>query len=185
MPSFLSLIRTCFGTEREKWGHLEDALKLDGVTKPGCIFCDVEPGKGFEIVLQTSNLVVFRDRNPAAAEHLLVTPKRHIGKYKDYWIVAFNTVQEMKTVAHRALDSTGVHFPPEARRLGFHIPPLNSVMHLHLHVHGLPYKSQRRQLKYPIALGSGGISKGWSWFVTMDQAIEILEHGRNIRISPC
>jgi len=185
MTLFLSLIRTCFGIEREKWGHLEDALKVDGGTRPGCIFCDVEPEKGFDIVFQTSNLVVFRDRNPAAAEHLLVTPKNHIDSVRDLIHDDIPLLQEMKEVAHRALDSTGVHFPPGARRLGFHIPPLNSVMHLHLHVHGLPYKSLCRQLKYPIASGSGGISKSWSWFVTVDQAIEILEHGRNIRISSC
>lgn len=70
-------------------------------------------------------------------------------------------------------------------RLGFHIPPYNSVDHLHLHAHGLPYKSPWRRAKYPFAPGQKGKEKGFSWFVEVEQAIRILESGRSVGVMPC
>lgn len=69
-------------------------------------------------------------------------------------------------------------------RLGFHIPPFISVDHLHLHVQALPYKSYDKSLKYPIAEGNHGYSKGWGWFVTTEQTIKILEGGV-VKIGSC
>lgn len=69
-------------------------------------------------------------------------------------------------------------------RMGFHIPPFNSVNHLHLHLHALPYRGAFK-LEYPISKGKNGKSKGFSWFVEVDQAIEILQRGKTIGVFPC
>jgi len=53
-------------------------------------------------------------------------------------------------------------------RFGFHVPPFNSVHHLHLHVIGLPFKNWFRAFKYN-DFGSVG------WWMTMDTLVKRLE----------
>jgi hypothetical protein len=66
---------------------------------------------------------------------------------------------------------------PSARKMGFHISPASSVPHIHLHVFaGKPTLLGR--IKYPVWDRRGG--KGWSWFVSWQQAVTILERGETI-----
>ena len=62
--------------------------------------------------------------------------------------------------------------------MGFHIPPFSSVHHLHLHVLVPPYNIRGR-FKYPARSSKDG-EKKWSWFVTVDQVVRILERGQTI-----
>ena len=46
--------------------------------KDDCIFCKIANGDfGTEFVLETDDIVAFRDINPQAPEHILVIPKNH------------------------------------------------------------------------------------------------------------
>jgi histidine triad (HIT) family protein len=49
-----------------------------------CIFCKISSGAfGTEFLYEDEDLVIFRDRNPKAATHLLAVPKKHIASIAD------------------------------------------------------------------------------------------------------
>ena len=110
------------------------------------------------------------------------------------------TVKSMEDIGHVVLNKLDVplserrfnpsfttleHVLIERVRLGFHIPPFNSVNHLHLHVHALPYSTNFLALKYPFISGFNGYSKGLTWFAEVQQAIQILERGNRVGVLPC
>ena len=110
------------------------------------------------------------------------------------------TVKSMEEMGHAVLNKLDVplserrlylsfttpeHVLIDTVRLGFHIPPFNSVNHLHLHVHALPYTTKTLAWKYPFKPGFYGYSKGLTWFVEVQQAIQILERGNCVGVLPC
>ncbi|KAF9429616.1 hypothetical protein BGZ76_001173 [Entomortierella beljakovae] len=70
----------------------------------------------------------------------------------------------MRAKAHDLLLERG--FNPATCRLGFHVPPFNSVYHLHLHVIGGEFKSHQKSLKYEV---------GSKRFMELGQLIAMLE----------
>ncbi|KAH7101013.1 HIT-like protein [Auriculariales sp. MPI-PUGE-AT-0066] len=162
------------------------AATISAAAGAHCIFCNVRAGKGFHILFEDDELVVFRDIKPASKHHLQVVPKRHIDNVRSLRARDVSLVKKLRTAAHRVLDSLGAPSYAGARRLGFHIPPYISVGHLHLHAHALPFKNAVRGWKYPVRVGNGRTtSKGFSWFVEVDQAVAILERGGKVKIGSC
>ena len=46
--------------------------------KDDCIFCKIANGEfGTEFILETEDIIAFRDINPQAPEHILIIPKNH------------------------------------------------------------------------------------------------------------
>ncbi|KAI0091333.1 HIT-like protein [Irpex rosettiformis] len=184
-----ALIRSTTNTGRlgSKVEETKGELEVTGVTADsslgGCIFCDVSREKGFNVVYEDEKYVVFKDHRPAAAQHLLVVPRRHIDSVRTLTPEDVPTVKRMAEIGHSILDEMQIPF--SNRRLGFHIPPFYSVKHLHLHVQATPYKSWLKRAKYPVAQGSKGYSKGFGWFVEVEQAIAIVEKGERVKISSC
>ncbi|KAL1708238.1 HIT-like domain-containing protein [Schizophyllum commune] len=159
-------------------GNLLDALK--GKAHSDCIFCDVTPEKGFNVVAQNDKFIAFHDRNPASKVHVLVIPKDH------HRIASASCLSRPSWhYSPKRLVRPTANLPTRSWNLGFHIPPFNSINHLHLHVQVLPYRSTIRKLKYRIAEGHGSRSKGFSWFATLRQAIAILEKGNRVGVLPC
>jgi diadenosine tetraphosphate (Ap4A) HIT family hydrolase len=84
---------------------------------------------------ETDTLLTFEDVRPRAPLHALVIPKRFIPTVFDLSPADLGLLEEMRAAALRVLE---VHQPSALRdgdfRLVFHVPPYNSVNHLHLHV---------------------------------------------------
>ncbi|TFK73227.1 HIT-like protein [Pluteus cervinus] len=153
---------------------------------PGCRFCNVSEKNGFDVVWENEIFIAFRDYRPAATHHILLIPKRHISSVRTLLPSDVELLRNMQNIGHGVFDRLTVesaHGLPN--RMGFHIPPFNSVDHLHLHLHALPYLSYTREKKYPVATGSTPHHKGLSWFVEIGQAIGILERGGSVGILPC
>ena len=91
---------------------------------------------------ETAQLYAFRDRSPKAPLHALVIPKSYVptvyslkpSKNKD----DDNDVQLVQDMRKLGLDILKNEYPTALENndyiLCFHIPPFNSVDHLHLHV---------------------------------------------------
>ncbi|KAI0044294.1 HIT-like protein [Auriscalpium vulgare] len=155
-----------------------------------CTFCHVSSKNGFQvvyeaylIVCQNTDFIAFQDRSPAAEHHFLVVPRRHIGSVKVLRQADVPLVKQMEEIGHACLDDLQV--PPTRRRMGFHIPPFNSVDHLHLHVLGLPFRNWLVRHKYPIVAGIHGYVKGYSWFAEVSQTVQILQNGGSIKVNCC
>jgi histidine triad (HIT) family protein len=54
------------------------------MNESGCLFCRIARGElNANRVLETDDVVAFRDINPQAPVHVLVVPRRHIGSLND------------------------------------------------------------------------------------------------------
>ena len=118
------------GMDIIKKGVIYDATS--GAVK-SCLFCKIatreEPGT---IIFEDSKFVVFKTINPASNKHLLVTPKKHIQNLEALKGPADAAlVREMIKVGVAALgdQAEGAHY-------SFHVPPFNSIDHLHMHAIG-------------------------------------------------
>jgi len=84
---------------------------------------------------ETNELLSFRDRTPKAKLHALVIPKKYITSVKSLTNSDLDMISSMREMALDILKKE----EPEAYLkndfiLCFHVPPFNSVDHLHLHV---------------------------------------------------
>ncbi|KAF8604496.1 HIT-like protein [Ceratobasidium sp. AG-I] len=147
-----------------------------------CSFCGASQERGFAVVFENDELVVFRDRSPAAQHHLLVITRSHVESVKTLTKADIPMCDEQR---HVILSCCCAQTNPPLR-FGFHIPPFNSVDHIHLHVQGLPYLNTYREKKYRISRSSRtGKVKGFGWFVEFDQCVSILESGKRVGVFPC
>lgn len=198
-----SLFSNCFGRSREPplkaqgssdliphAGHRE----VDNVNPAKCVFCNVTPDR-FRIVLQDDELICFSDRSPGAAIHLLVIPRTHIANVQSLTHKDVELVRQMQALGNKALDlvsdaatttTTTTTTDAAERRFGFHIPPIRSVDHLHLHCLQLPFRNRYKAIKYRVAEPPNrDYLKGWSWFVEWKQTCALLEARRKIKIYSC
>ncbi|KAF9569906.1 hypothetical protein EC968_002430 [Mortierella alpina] len=109
-------------------------------------------------------MVAFYDIKPAAQTHILIIPKEHIVSVKTVQISDYDLLLRIEAKAIDLL--RGLGHDPETSRLGFHVPPFNTVDHLHLHVLGGHFKSAAKSIKY---------QKGRKWYMELSELLADLE----------
>ena len=96
-------------------------------------------------------LVVFEDWKPAARRHYLVCPRAHVLSARSLGAADAAMARRMLEAGRAALEAD---FPDErdrpAFRFGFHLPPFNSVDHLHMHAFALPFEPEWKERKYSV-----------------------------------
>ncbi|KAL7558972.1 hypothetical protein ACA910_006314 [Epithemia clementina (nom. ined.)] len=108
------------------------------------VFGEILRGESPATVLsETEQTLAFLDIHPNAPFHGLVIPKRHVPTILNLQPSDQDLLEEMRNTAHALLQE----HRPMAWKTGdyilcFHVPPYNSVDHLHLHV--LAPKSKMR-----------------------------------------
>jgi histidine triad (HIT) family protein len=109
---------------------------MKGIPVDDCLFCKIVRGEiDSETVLESENVIAFRDINPVAPTHVLVIPKEHIrsadelteahGRLLGEIFEAIASIRRAEGIekGHRIVTNVG----PEAGQ---------SVDHLHWHVIG-------------------------------------------------
>ncbi|KAG0208152.1 hypothetical protein BGX28_000767 [Mortierella sp. GBA30] len=124
------------------------------------------------ILLQDSDIVAFHDISPSAETHILIVPVIHIETVKTLQPTDEHQglLEKMRLKATELLKERG--HDPEESKLGFHVPPFNTVDHLHLHVLGGAFRSKFRQMKY---------ETGRWWYMDLSQLQADLEKKRRLQ----
>ncbi|MFW6334172.1 MAG: histidine triad nucleotide-binding protein [Desulfosalsimonas sp.] len=102
-----------------------------------CLFCKIANGEtGTEFLMETPELVVFKDINPAAPVHLLFVPKRHIRSVNDITEEDRPILSELIFAAKEMAASMGV--AETGYRLFFNVEKGGGqeIFHLHMHLIG-------------------------------------------------
>ena len=120
---------------------------------------------------ESSDLLAFRDRSPKAELHALVIPKRYIPTVYSLTPEDIHLVQDMRQMGLDLLKEQ----QPQALAtkdyiLCFHIPPFNSVDHLHLHVLAPASKMN-------VMYRAGKYKCGSRWCISDLEVIERLQEG--------
>jgi diadenosine tetraphosphate (Ap4A) HIT family hydrolase len=130
-----------------------------------CLFCRImarqEPGT---IVYEDADTVAFKTIAPASSNHVLICPRKHVQNYMSLsGPKGAALVRSLVDVGRTVLGADA-----DNAQFSFHVPPFNSIDHLHLHAIG------RRE-----TMGFIGGLKYWEgayWCKSAEAAIPELEN---------
>lgn len=101
-----------------------------------CLFCRIVAGaEPATIVIADDDLVVFEDKFPAAPEHLLVVPRRHLGSAHDLTDADGDLLAACFAAARRVADERGI---ADGYRVATNVGARGgqAIGHVHFHVLG-------------------------------------------------
>lgn len=102
-----------------------------------CIFCKMAAGEiQPDTVLETDDVIAFRDINPQAPTHVLVIPKQHIATLNDLQPAQAELVGKMYLAAQEVARIDGLDNRGYRTVMNCLEEAGQSVFHLHLHVLG-------------------------------------------------
>ncbi|KAF9546401.1 hypothetical protein EC957_009750 [Mortierella hygrophila] len=144
---------------------------IDRILCRPCIFCVIADGSTpTRLIYKDDEIAAFNDINPAAETHILIVPIDHVKSVKTMTTDHIPLLEKMHQKGIDLLKERG--HDPEQSRLGFHVPPFNTVDHLHLHVVGGVMKSNFRKLKY---------ETGRMWYMDLTQLQATLDKKRRLQ----
>jgi diadenosine tetraphosphate (Ap4A) HIT family hydrolase len=112
-----------------------------------CVFCRIarrDPNEPATVVAESEKYMVFKTIKPVTSKHLLVVPKHHVQNVSVLTSKDVPMLQEMIQFGREALAEDG-----SEAYFCYHVPPVNSIDHLHLHAIGRPHEmSWSSSLKY-------------------------------------
>jgi len=104
----------------------------------GCVFCAIVEGREkAAVVFEDDTLIAFRDIHPDAEIHIQLIPKQHIANINALGEEHRELIYKMEATAQEILkEALGPTREAQMKKtkLGFHVPPYNSVNHLHMHL---------------------------------------------------
>jgi diadenosine tetraphosphate (Ap4A) HIT family hydrolase len=112
------------------------------------------PHPGYDGFFEDDLVMVFVPDKPCAAEHLLVVPKDNsLRTCRSVAPEHLPLLRHMQSVGEQQLLARSRRADSPARADGrlefsYHVPPFNSINHLHLHAFALPFDSVPRRIKY-------------------------------------
>lgn len=102
-----------------------------------CLFCKVAakqiPAK---VIFEDDKVIAFHDINPQAPLHLLIIPKRHIGKINDLREEHASLIGHMILSAQRLAQSEGIADKGYRLVMNCNDDGGQTVFHIHLHMLG-------------------------------------------------
>lgn len=107
------------------------------MTDSHCLFCRIVAGEiPSDTVLETDDVLVFRDISPQAPVHLLAVPKRHIASIAEVTEADSALTGTLVEAANEAARQTGL--ADRGYRLVTNVGEEagQTVLHLHLHILG-------------------------------------------------
>lgn len=100
-----------------------------------CIFCKIIAGEiPSEKIIETDDIVAFRDINPAAPEHILIVPKKHIPNLEE------TSGDDTEILARLFFTARDIARKRSVEKSGYRLILNNGkaagqeVFHLHLHL---------------------------------------------------
>ena len=98
-------------------------------------------GKTQDVIFEDEKIVVFNDKYPMSRFHILVIPKDHIKNVNSLSNKHLDLLNYMKKNAIEHMLKKSNDIKESDMIFGFHVPPFNSIEHLHLHCIVPPYKN--------------------------------------------